>query len=128
VLLLSEPQYHPEKSLSPRSADTTKLTSSQEGQIPVRDIKVSESNRDQCYLAPSEPHSSTTASHGYPNTHVKQDFDIKSHLMMMIEDFKKDINNSLKKIQENTTKQVKKLNKIIQDVKIEIKIINHKGR
>ena len=89
------------KSLSPRSADTTKLTSSQEGQIPVRDIKVSESNRDQCYLAPSEPHSSTTASHGYPNTHVKQDFDIKSHLMMMIEDFKKDISNILNEIQKN---------------------------
>jgi hypothetical protein len=30
----------------------------------------------------------------------------KSHLMVMIEDFKKDINNSLKEIQENTGKQV----------------------
>ena len=29
--------------------------------------------------------------------------------MMMIEDFKKDINNSLKEIQENTCKQVEAL-------------------
>ena len=57
--------------------------------------------------------------------------------MMMIEDFKKDINNSLKEIQENTgkqvealkeiqentTKQVKELNKIVQDLKMEIETI-----
>jgi hypothetical protein len=29
--------------------------------------------------------------------------------MMLIEDFRKDINNSLKQIQENTTKQVESL-------------------
>jgi hypothetical protein len=39
----------------------------------------------------------------------KQDFDLKSHLMMMIEDLKKDINNSLKEVQENTSKQVESL-------------------
>jgi hypothetical protein len=37
-----------------------------------------------------------------PNTPEKQDFDLKLHLMIMIEEFKKDINNSLKEIQENT--------------------------
>jgi hypothetical protein len=36
----------------------------------------------------------------------KQDLDVKSLFMMMIEDFKKDINNSLKEIQENKDKQV----------------------
>jgi hypothetical protein len=35
--------------------------------------------------------------------------DLKSHLMMMMEDFKKDINNSLKEIQENTDKHVEAL-------------------
>jgi hypothetical protein len=40
-----------------------------------------------------------------PNTPEKQDSDLKSHLMMMIEDFKKDTNNSLKEIQEYTGKQ-----------------------
>jgi hypothetical protein len=43
---------------------------------------------------------------GYPDTPEKQDSDLKSHLMMMIEEFKKDTNNSLKEIQENTGKQV----------------------
>ena len=40
--------------------------------------------------------------------------------MMMMEDFKKEINNSLKEIQENTSNQVKEMNKTIQDLKMEI--------
>ena len=55
------------------------------------------SNRSQGYLASPEPCS--------PNTPEKQDSDLKSHLMMMIEDIKEDINNSHKEIQENTSKQ-----------------------
>ena len=69
---------------------------------------------------------------------------------MMIEDFKKDINNSLKEIQENTSKelvalkegtqnslkelqeniikQVKELNKTIQDLKMEIETIKKSQR
>ena len=54
------------------------------------------SNRNQGYLSSSVPSSPTTASPGYPNTSEKQDSDLKSRFMMMIEDFKKDINNSLK--------------------------------
>ena len=68
----------------------------------------------------------------------------------MIEDFKKDINNSFKEIQknsskqlealkevtqitlqelqENTTKQVKELNKTIQDLKMEIETIKKSQR
>ena len=57
------------------------------------------SNRNQGYLASSEPNSPTIASPGYPNTPEKQDSDLKSLLMMMIEDIKKDINNPLKEIQ-----------------------------
>ena len=62
------------------------------------------SNRNQGYLALSEPSSLTTASSGYPNTPEKQESDLKSHLMMMTEESKKDINNPLKEIQENTGK------------------------
>ena len=108
------------------------------------------SNRNQGYLASSEPNSPTIASPGYSNTSEKQDSDLKSLLMMMIEDFKKDINNSLKEIQENTgkqlealkeetqkslkelqentTKQVKELNKTIQDLKMEIETIKKSQR
>ena len=70
--------------------------------------------------------------------------------MIMMEDFKKEINNSLKEIQENTgkqlvvlkketqkflkelqennTKQVKKLNKTIQDLKMEVETIKKTRR
>jgi hypothetical protein len=43
---------------------------------------------------------------GYPNTTEKQDSDLKSYLMMLVEDFKKGINDSLKEKQENTAKEV----------------------
>jgi hypothetical protein len=65
-------------------------------------------NRNQDYLAPSEPNYPTTVSPGYPNTQEKQDMDLKSYLMMIVEDFKKNINNFPKEIQENTGKQEKK--------------------
>jgi hypothetical protein len=67
--------------------------------------------RNQDYLAPSEPSSLTTASSGFPNSPEKQEVDSKSYLMMLIEDFKKDINNYLKELQEKTSKQVKELKK-----------------
>ena len=62
------------------------------------------SNRNQGYLASSEPNSPTTASPGYHNTAEKKDLDLNSHLMMMIEDFKKDISplKKYKRTQENT--------------------------
>jgi hypothetical protein len=65
-------------------------------------------------LASSEPNSPTIASPRYTMTSEKQDMDLKSLLMVMIGDYKKDINNSLKKLQENTPKQVKKMKKSIQ--------------
>jgi DNA anti-recombination protein RmuC len=103
------------------------------------------SNRYQGYLSSSEPSSATRVIPGYPNSPEKQDSYLKSHFMMMIENFKKDINNSLKEMKknkgkqleaikeetqkslkellENTNKQVKGLNKTIQDLKLEIETI-----
>jgi vacuolar-type H+-ATPase subunit E/Vma4 len=49
---------------------------------------------------------STTTSPGYHSTPKKQDTDLKSYLMMVVEDLKKGINNSLKEIQENSAKEV----------------------
>jgi hypothetical protein len=49
------------------------------------------SNRNQGYLALSEPNSTTVASPGYIIAKEKQDMDLKSLLMMMMEDFKKEI-------------------------------------
>ena len=58
------------------------------------------SNRNQGYWASSEPNSPTIASPGFTITPEKQDMDLKSLLMMMMENYKKDINNSLKEIEE----------------------------
>jgi hypothetical protein len=66
-------------------------------------------NRNQENWASSEHCTPTTTSPGYPNTPEKQDTGLKSYLMMVVEDFKKGINNSLKEIQENTAKQVEAL-------------------
>jgi uncharacterized coiled-coil protein SlyX len=43
--------------------------------------------------------------------------------MKIIESFKENINNSLKEIEENTGKQDKELNKVIQDLKVELETI-----
>uniref|UniRef100_A0ABK0LEJ4 Nucleic acid binding protein n=1 Tax=Rattus norvegicus TaxID=10116 RepID=A0ABK0LEJ4_RAT len=79
------------------------------------------SNRNQDYMASSEPNSPTKTNMEYPNTPEKQDLVSKSFLIMMLEDFKKDVNNSLreqveayreesqkylKEFQENINKQV----------------------
>ena len=64
-------------------------------------------NKNQGYVATSEPSSPTTPSSRYSNKPEKQEMDLKLHLMMLIEDFEKDINNSLKEMQENIGQQVK---------------------
>jgi hypothetical protein len=61
-------------------------------------------NRNQEHWASSEPRMPTTVNPGYPNTPKKQDSDLKTYLIMVVEDFKKGINISLKEIQENSAK------------------------
>jgi hypothetical protein len=110
----------PRESWSPRSADTqdyrrdkprseTARPANTRVNQMARDTDKNISNRNQGCLASSEPISPTTVSPEYPNTPEEQDSDLKSHLMMMIEEFKKGINNSLKEIQEDTGKQVEAL-------------------
>jgi esterase/lipase len=102
-------------------------------------------NRKQDHSLSSERSTLTPPSPGHPNTPKKLDPDLKAYLIMMVEDIKKDFNNSLKGIQENTakqvedlkeeaqkslkvlqentTKQVMELNKTIQDLKMEVDTI-----
>jgi hypothetical protein len=80
------------------------------------------SNRKQSYLASAEPNSPTIARPGYPNTLEKQDSYLKSLLVTMIEDFKKDINKSLKEILENTGKQLEVLKEETQKSLKELKV------
>jgi hypothetical protein len=59
----------------------------------VRGKHKNRSNRNQGNLVSSEPNSPTIASYGYTITPEKQDMDLKSLVMMMMEDYKKEINN-----------------------------------
>jgi hypothetical protein len=94
-------------------------------------------------LASSEPNSLTIASPGYTITPKKQDMNLKSLLMMMMEDFKKKIQEntgkqleafkeetqkSLRELEKNTNKEVMELKKTIQDLKMEVEIIKKTQR
>jgi chromosome condensin MukBEF complex kleisin-like MukF subunit len=87
----------------------------------------------------------TIPSLGNPITHIKQENDLNFHLMKMIEAIKEEINEllkdihenkikqaealkgetnkSLKEIHGNINKQVKEMNKIVQDLNMEIEAI-----
>jgi uncharacterized protein YdaL len=94
-------------------------------------------NRNQDHSPSSEPSTPTSASPGHPNTPENLDPDLKAYIMMMVEGIKKDFNNSLKEIQENTakefqvlkekqentSKQVMEMNKTILDLKREVDTI-----
>jgi hypothetical protein len=101
------------------------------------------SNRSQGYLASSEPNSPTITSPGYTITQEKQDIDLKSPLMMMMEDLKKEIQENtgkqlealkeetqkcLRELQENSTKQEMVVNNTMQYLKREIETIKKTKR
>ena len=66
-------------------------------------------NRNQDHSPSSELSTPTAHSPGHPNTPEKIVPDLKAYHMMMVEDIKKDFNNSLKEIQENTAKELQVL-------------------
>ena len=66
--------------------------------------------RNQDHSPSSEPSTPTSASPGHPNTPEKQDSDLKSYLMMLVEDIKKGFNNS-KKYRRTLLKSYKSLKK-----------------
>jgi uncharacterized coiled-coil DUF342 family protein len=95
-------------------------------------------NRNQDHSQSSEPSTPTSGSPGHLDTPEKLTPDLKAYLMMMVEDIKKDFNNSLKEIQENNTakelqvlkekqenasKQMMEKNKTIQDLKRKVDTI-----
>ena len=61
-------------------------------------------NRNHDHSPSSECSTPNSPSPGHPNTPKKLDPDLKAYLMMMVEDIKKDFNNSLKEMQENTAR------------------------
>jgi DNA anti-recombination protein RmuC len=137
---------HRRNKLQPETAITTNTRDYQMAKVKRKNLI----NRNQDHWASSEPSTPTTVSAGCPNTSEKQDSDIKSYHMMLVEDYKKEINNSIKEIQENnakqveslkeetqkflkelqenTTKQVMELNKTIQDLKMKVEIMKKTQR
>jgi hypothetical protein len=83
-------------------------------------------NRNQEHWTSSEPSRPTTVSPGHPNTPEKQDSGLKSYLMMVVEDFKKGINNALKEIQENTAKQVEGLKELQENTAKQVEVLREK--
>jgi hypothetical protein len=72
----------------------------------VKGKRKNHTNRNQDHTPSSEPSTPTSISPGHTDTPEKLDLDLKAYIMMMVEDIKKDLNNSHKEIQENTAKQV----------------------
>ena len=66
-------------------------------------------NRNQDHSPSSERSTPTPPSPGHPNTTENLDPDLKTFLMMMIEDIKKDFHKSLKDLQESTAKELQAL-------------------
>jgi hypothetical protein len=54
-------------------------------------------NKKQEHWASSEPSTPTTTSPEYPNTHEKQDMDVKSYLMMVVKILRRALITHLKK-------------------------------
>ena len=89
----------------------------------------------------------TLASIRYPDTPEEQENDLTSHRMKKIEAFDEEISkylfkiqedrikqvfkketNKYERIQENAIKQVKEMNKTVQDLKMEINVIRKQKR
>jgi hypothetical protein len=83
-------------------------------------------NRSQHQSPSSEGSTPTSHSPGHPNTIEKLDRDLKAYLMMMVEEIKKDFNNSLKEIQENTTKELQVLKEKHENITKQVEVIKEK--
>jgi hypothetical protein len=83
-------------------------------------------NKNQDHSPSSEPSTPTSASPGHPNTSEKLEPELKVYLMMMVEDIKKDINNSLKELQENTSKDLQVLKEKQENTTKEVEVLKEK--
>ena len=83
-------------------------------------------NRNQDHSLSSERSTPTSPSPGHPNAPEMLDPDLKAYLMMMAEDIKKDFNNSLKEIQENTAKELQVLKEKQENTTKQIEVLIEK--
>jgi hypothetical protein len=83
-------------------------------------------NRKQDHSLSSEPSTPTSANPGHPNKPKKLDPDLKAYLMIMVEDIKKDFNNLLKEIQENTAKELKVIKEQQENKTKQVEVLKEK--
>jgi hypothetical protein len=83
-------------------------------------------NKNQDHTPSSEPSTPTSAIPGHPNTPEKLDPDLKACLMMMVQDIRKDFNNSLKELQVNTPKEVQVLKEKEENTTKQVEIFKEK--
>jgi hypothetical protein len=83
-------------------------------------------NRNQDHSPSSECSTPMPPSPGHPNTTEKLDPDLKSYFMMMVEDIKKNFNNSLKEIQENTAKGLQVLKEKQENTTKQVEVLIEK--
>ena len=83
-------------------------------------------NRNQDHSPSAEPSTPTSPSPGHPNTTEKLDRDLKAYLMMMVEDIKKDYNNSFKETQENTAKELQVLKEKHENKTKQVEVLKEK--
>ena len=95
--MVQRAQPDPQEVQIPASDNRTNTRDNQVAKGECRNF----TNRNQGNMVASEPNSSTTASPRYRNTPEKQDLDLKSLIMIMLEEHKENINKSLKEIQGN---------------------------
>jgi chromosome segregation ATPase len=83
-------------------------------------------NRNQDHSPSSERSTPTSTSPGHTNTPKELDPDLKAYLMMMVEDIKKDFNNSLKETQENTAKELQFLKEKQKNTTKQVEVLKEK--
>ena len=83
-------------------------------------------NRNQDHSPSPEASTPKSPSPGHPNTPEKLGPDLKLYLMMIVEDIKKDFNNSLKEIQENTAKELQVLKEKQENTTKQVEVLKEK--
>jgi hypothetical protein len=82
--------------------------------------------RNQEHSPSSERSTPTAPSPGHHNTTGNLDPDLKTVLMMMVKDLKKDFHNSLKEMQESTAKELKVLKEKQENTTKQLEVIKEK--
>jgi chromosome segregation ATPase len=83
-------------------------------------------NRNQEHSPSSECSTPNSPSPGHPNIPVNLDPDLKAYIMMMVEDIKKDFNNSLKVIQKKTANELQVLKEKQENKTKQVEVLKEK--